>query len=111
MLGLELTVACHAQQSVNLIYRRAPHDSVVVQRLEKIVAQQKHQTKEARRLRKTNDNDAESSSASGDEGAFDATECLKRYGLPSLDHGHFVPFDLLKRMVKSVQVARKSTKD
>ena len=97
--GMELTATVHAQRMA--LPSQAGGDVAVIEQLQKIASQQKMHAKETKRLRKTHNNDAESSSASACEGGLDAAECLKKYGLPSLDHGHLMPFDSLKKFVKS----------
>ena len=103
--GLELTAALHAQRMASLSTSTA--EPTVVHHLANMASAQRMQTKETKRLRKAHDKDAESSSGSGEDNCFDAADCLKQYGLPSLDHGHLLPFESLKKFVR---VARKSKK-
>ena len=90
--GMELTAVLHAQRSFGT--PRAADNPVVLE-LQRMAEQQKVHTKEARRLRmkhgQPNDDDESSADGSG-EGTFDAAECLAKYGLPSIDHGHLLGF-------------------
>ena len=62
------------------------------------------------RLRRTQKKDGDSASASNEDGGFDAAESLRRYGLPSLDHGHMLPFDQLKKIKSATQKVKTKAK-
>ena len=107
--GLELTAVLHAQRMAEPPQKEG--GSAVAEQFERMIAQQKKHTKVAKQSRRTHNNDAVSSSESGDDIGFDATECLKKYGLPSIDHGHLMPFESLRTVVKAAQKRKKKAKD
>ena len=59
------------------------------------------------RHRRTHDREDASSCDSGDGIGFDAAECLKKYRLHSIDHGHLIPFDSLNRIVQTAGEQRR----
>ena len=107
--GTELTAMHHAQHMARSVVGAESSD--VAFHLQQILAQQKQQTKATKGLEKPRNQDEVSSSDSGEDQGFDATECLKKYGLPSIDHGHLLPFDLLKTLVKAAGKRKKKSKD
>ena len=110
-MGLELTAVLYAQHMFGT--QHVPGSTEVVAQLQQMIHHQRNHTAETKRLRRKGqdkgDKDDDSSSGTADD-SFDAAECLKKYGMPSVEHGHLIGFGNLRQLVRTAQKAKKKAK-
>ena len=104
--GQELTLVMHAVKSATQQGRNDNGAGAIVKEL-RTVSKRQHQQLRATKRHSKNSRECSSSSGTTDEGDFDASACLGKYGFPSLDSAHIVQYSVLKREVKAARTAAK----
>lgn len=111
-MGLNLTAVLHAQRVFGL--HATSGGSEVTAKLGQVIKHQQAHTHEARRLRRSKrnnvDNQDESSSDTTGAESLDASGCLTKYGLASIDQCHFVSLSSMRPLVRGAKKAKKKGK-